>query len=270
MAADRRDSRGFTLVEMLVVIGIIAVLTAVIIPVIGGQQARAKAAVDMANVRRARAAAVSAYLTAHAGEEKTYYFDAGTGTVTDDRQTAAGFAGYGQSSVEVTGAAGVPMRGGKAQIVAVRIAADGSCTASWGLGSEIDDYLAKAVAAESAAAKKHSGDDLISAMGGLLPVKTSALFGTAGVYGAGDTLYWRPRTVTVDGVRQVFLYAGNSASGNNNWQGYAIYYNGKTYLSTAKNSYSHKTDRNSVMFNSVSGDFGAYLLSTGRWAEKTP
>ena len=49
----KRDSarRGFTLVEMLVVIAIIAVLVAVIVPTVSSSTAKAKAATDAANLR---------------------------------------------------------------------------------------------------------------------------------------------------------------------------------------------------------------------------
>jgi len=43
--------RGFTLVEMLVVIAVVAVLVAVIVPTVSGSTRRAKAATDGANLR---------------------------------------------------------------------------------------------------------------------------------------------------------------------------------------------------------------------------
>lgn len=46
-----RAKRGFTLIEMLVVIAIIAVLVSVIIPVVEGSTAKARAATDAANLR---------------------------------------------------------------------------------------------------------------------------------------------------------------------------------------------------------------------------
>ena len=50
----RRDYRkGFTLIEMLVVIAIIAILVAVIIPTVSNATVKAKAAADAANLRSA-------------------------------------------------------------------------------------------------------------------------------------------------------------------------------------------------------------------------
>ena len=45
------SKKGFTLIEMLVVIAIIAILVAVVIPVMGNSTAKAKAAADAANLR---------------------------------------------------------------------------------------------------------------------------------------------------------------------------------------------------------------------------
>lgn len=46
-----KRNRGFTLMEMLIVVAIIAVLAAVAIPVFNGSLHKAKVAADMANVR---------------------------------------------------------------------------------------------------------------------------------------------------------------------------------------------------------------------------
>ena len=46
-----RNKKGFTLIEMLVVIAIIAILVAVVIPAMGNSTAKAKAATDAANLR---------------------------------------------------------------------------------------------------------------------------------------------------------------------------------------------------------------------------
>lgn len=46
-----RSKKGFTLIEMLVVIAIIAVLVSIVIPVVGDTTTQAKAAADVANLR---------------------------------------------------------------------------------------------------------------------------------------------------------------------------------------------------------------------------
>ena len=45
------NKKGFTLIEMLVVIAIIAILVAIVIPVVGNSTTKTKAAVDAANLR---------------------------------------------------------------------------------------------------------------------------------------------------------------------------------------------------------------------------
>ena len=51
-----RDQSGFTLVEMLSVVAIIAILVAVSIPLVGGAMDRARHATDAANERAAKGA----------------------------------------------------------------------------------------------------------------------------------------------------------------------------------------------------------------------
>ena len=46
-----KNKKGFTLIEMLVVIAIIAVLVSIIIPVVGTATTKAEAAADAANLR---------------------------------------------------------------------------------------------------------------------------------------------------------------------------------------------------------------------------
>lgn len=57
-----RSKKGFTLMEMLIVVGIIAVLVAVSIPVFSTQLEKAREAADISNMRSAKAEAVAQYL----------------------------------------------------------------------------------------------------------------------------------------------------------------------------------------------------------------
>lgn len=54
----RKNKKGFTLAELLVVVAIIAVLVAIAIPVFGSALSKSEHAVDVANVRAAYAEAV--------------------------------------------------------------------------------------------------------------------------------------------------------------------------------------------------------------------
>lgn len=59
----KRSKKGFTLMEMLIVVAIIAVLVAIAIPTFSGALTKAKEAADMANVRAYYAEVVMANLT---------------------------------------------------------------------------------------------------------------------------------------------------------------------------------------------------------------
>ena len=56
-------NKGFTLAELLIVVAIIAVLVAVAIPVFTAQPEKSREAVDISNIRGAKAAAAAAFLS---------------------------------------------------------------------------------------------------------------------------------------------------------------------------------------------------------------
>jgi len=58
----RNGKKGFTLMEMLIVVAIIAVLVAIMIPTMSRSMDRARTATDEANIRSAYAEAMSEYL----------------------------------------------------------------------------------------------------------------------------------------------------------------------------------------------------------------
>ena len=59
---NKMNKKGFTLIEMLVVIAIIAVLVAIIVPTVSSSTDKAKAATDAANLRTIAAEAAIDYL----------------------------------------------------------------------------------------------------------------------------------------------------------------------------------------------------------------
>ena len=61
-----RNKKGFTLMEMLIVVAIIAILVAIAVPVMNSSLDKAKAATDAANLRTANAIA-AVYLLEHPG-----------------------------------------------------------------------------------------------------------------------------------------------------------------------------------------------------------
>lgn len=85
---------GFTLIEMLIVVAIIAILVAVSIPMVSTSLNKAKKATDDANIRAAKAAATVEYYNNDGSLSNTYY-DAVTGTMVN----TAPKTGYNQQVV---------------------------------------------------------------------------------------------------------------------------------------------------------------------------
>lgn len=65
----RKNEKGFTLAELLIVVAIIGVLVAISIPIFTAQLEKAREATDMANIRNAYAVASAAALTDEAWTE---------------------------------------------------------------------------------------------------------------------------------------------------------------------------------------------------------
>ena len=58
----RKNKKGFTLAELLIVVAIIGVLVAISIPIFTAQLEKASEATDLPNMRAAKVAAVAEYL----------------------------------------------------------------------------------------------------------------------------------------------------------------------------------------------------------------
>ncbi len=127
-----KDQKGFTLVEMLLVVAIIAILIAVSIPMVSGTLDRARAAVDDANFRDAAGLGSIMYLESAdepSSVANTYYY-----YVSDtDKQgklsttTVSGSTQYTAQSTQGD-LGGSHNIGDKIKVV---IAADGNVTVSW-------------------------------------------------------------------------------------------------------------------------------------------
>lgn len=68
----KKDKKGFTLAELLIVVAIIAVLTAIAVPLFVGALAKAQEATDQANIRAVRGEAVARILLATEGDTDVY------------------------------------------------------------------------------------------------------------------------------------------------------------------------------------------------------
>ena len=89
------NKKGFTLMEMLIVVAIIVILVCMSIPVFSSQLNSAKKATDDANLRAAKAAAVSAYYITDDSENVATgdWYNLETGKFSSTAPTA-----YGQAS----------------------------------------------------------------------------------------------------------------------------------------------------------------------------
>ena len=80
----KKNNKGFTLAELLIVVAIIAVLVAIAIPVFTTQLEKSREATDQANVRSAYAEVMAEYLT---------NADSGHSMTVAARQTQSGWQG---------------------------------------------------------------------------------------------------------------------------------------------------------------------------------
>ena len=111
--AKLQNRKGFTLVEMLIVVAIIAILIAVSIPMISGALDKAKEATDKANVRAAIAEASIEYLTntvdGNDNDITAKMYNAATGALESGSTVTA----YGQASGNTPNVVWVKVTGGQ-------------------------------------------------------------------------------------------------------------------------------------------------------------
>lgn len=94
MTKKMKKQGGFTLVEMLIVVAIIAILIAVSIPLVTEALEKAKEATDAANERSFKAVLTIKYLSSDYKKEDVYIYDAVAGTAGTTEVTK----GYGQGT----------------------------------------------------------------------------------------------------------------------------------------------------------------------------
>ena len=148
-----RKNGGFTLVEMLIVVAIIAILIAVSIPMVGSALERAREATDQANERAAIGAAETKFLTSigesatladgsanpnyvtwatdadSGAKTATFYYkvENASGSLTQTKPTDSKGFDYGQGTS--AGAVGEDRAG---CYIFVEVTEDGVATADWG------------------------------------------------------------------------------------------------------------------------------------------
>lgn len=126
-----KKTGGFTLIEMLIVVAIIAILVAVSIPMVNASLNKAKIATDDANERAAKAAAVAEFLltspTPTTDQIYCYDAEAGKAEPTDDCEGPDDY-GQGSASGDDSISENIDARNGH---VHVAIATDGTATVTW-------------------------------------------------------------------------------------------------------------------------------------------
>ena len=110
------NKKGFTLMEMLIVVAIIAILVAIAIPTFAGQLDKARQATDAANIRVAYAEAALEAVESGAGGSKNSVAMTHTGKFDKLENTVIGGEDIKDTSVT------------KGKAVTVSIAADGKVT----------------------------------------------------------------------------------------------------------------------------------------------
>lgn len=252
---------GFTLAELLVVVAIIGILVAVSIPIFSSQTEKAKVATDQANMRAAKVAAVAQYLTDGATGEKTYYYDAASGTVKDSENTDVNtITGYGKSSKEMPEANNtIPCEDGKSKVVVVTFNGEGTPSIQWGAGTSISNYYqnVKTIASTIKNVRDQSlRTAIFNSEDGFLKVSSSEIFtadqlNNKNYAGVPSTLYWKPKYVIINGKSSLILYACPDDTDSDNWNAYAFYYDGVLYQSSSFHSYTKKLQS----INVVSSNF---------------
>lgn len=118
MSKKLKKTGGFTLIEMLIVVAIIAILVAVSIPLVNTSLEKARVNTDAANERAAKAAALAQYMLDGETTETSYVYNASTGAAVEGGSSN----GYGQCSTH------------KGGYITVTVKTDGSTEVTWSVG----------------------------------------------------------------------------------------------------------------------------------------
>ena len=79
---EKKNKKGFTLAELLIVVAIVAILVMISFSIFTGQLKKARLSVNMANARAAYAAAVASFYSDNCNPPQLYTYDIASGTAT--------------------------------------------------------------------------------------------------------------------------------------------------------------------------------------------
>ena len=128
LMTKKLNKKGFTLAELLVVVAILAILIAVSVPIFASRIEGARKSTDLANIRAAKAAAVTDYLSAETTGTVDGFYDADKGIIVDDSRD---IKPYGQSKASITDDGTTSHNAPEGKVLEVKVDVNGNVTMEW-------------------------------------------------------------------------------------------------------------------------------------------
>ena len=135
-----KNKKGFTLMEMLIVVAIMVILMAVSVPMFTSQLNKAKVTTDQANVKAGKSAVLALYMAGgtvkksatetqeiNASQAGTYYYNTETGELSTSAYKPSVKSGQSGTSDSQANPAAVP----KDKVLKFSITAEGVVTYTW-------------------------------------------------------------------------------------------------------------------------------------------